>query len=128
MDNIGELLALKRHERPDGEYFAEFLREFQRRQRAELMRRRSLGMLWERLSSWMADLGGVKWAYAGGLAYAVLLAGLFFWPHEEAGMGSSAAPVVREVPVPVVVGDQGVTEKAPAETPKRVVKPVEGEF
>jgi hypothetical protein len=124
VNNIEQLLALERHEQPDGEYFAEFLREFQRRQRAELMRGRSVGMLWERLTSWLADLGGVKWAYAGGVAYAVLLAGLFFWPHDESGRGNSAAPVVHEVPVPVVVGDGEASPQSPEVTPK----PVDGEF
>lgn len=123
LDNLGQLLALKRHEQPDGEYFAEFLREFQRRQREELMHRRSFGMFFERLSLWFSDLGGVKWAYAGGAAYAVLLAGLFFWPHEPMSPEMPASPVVHEVAVPVVV-DPAKPDKPAVGVPK----PVEGEF
>jgi hypothetical protein len=125
VDNLEQLLALKRYEQPDGEYFAEFLREFQRRQRAELLRGRSWGMLWERLGSWFSDLGGVKWAYAGGAAYALLLAGLFFWPHEQARLDAPAAPVVHEVPVPVVIDEDAATPEPPA---KQTPPPVEGEF
>lgn len=99
MDKLGQLIALKRYEQPDGEYFAEFLREFQARQRAELLRRRSVGMFFERLAGWFGDLGRVRWAYAAGAAYVAALAALFFWPHDELRPELRSAPVVHEVPV-----------------------------
>jgi hypothetical protein len=38
-DEIGRLLRLKRYEQPPPRYFENFLREFHRRQRDELLRR-----------------------------------------------------------------------------------------
>ena len=99
LEKIGQLIALKRYEQPDGEYFAAFLREFQVRQREELMRRGTVGMFFERLGAWFGDLGRVRWAYAGGAAYVVALAALFFWPREEVRPDLRSAPVVHEVPL-----------------------------
>ena len=59
----------------------------------------------------------------GGAAYALLLVGLFFWPHDQTGPQLPAQPVVHEVTVPVVV-EQPSVDKPPVKAPK----PVEGEF
>src|SRR3954468_21492947 len=55
MDNfdeneIGKLLRLKRYERPPPGYFENFLHEFHRRQRDELLRQPVWSVLWHRLS------------------------------------------------------------------------------
>jgi hypothetical protein len=39
-DQVGRLLRLKRYEQPPPGYFENFLQEFRRRQRDELLRRR----------------------------------------------------------------------------------------
>ena len=98
-DKIGDLLRLKRYEQPSAEYFDGFLREFQSRQREELMQRTSVGLVWDRLSEWLRDLGSVRWAYAAGVSYAALLLGLFFWPHGDERATLPAAPVGHELPV-----------------------------
>lgn len=98
-DKIGDLLRLKRYEQPSAEYFDDFLREFQSRQREELMRRSSWEIFRERVSEWLKDLGGVRWAYAAGVAYASLLLGLFFWPHGDQRATLPAAPVGYEAPL-----------------------------
>jgi len=95
-DKIGALMGLKRHEQPPEEYFDDFLREFQDRRRAELLDRSSFALMVERLGLWMRDVGNVRWAYAAGAGYALLLLGLFFWPHGEPGVNLPAAPVVNE--------------------------------
>lgn len=98
-DKIGDLLRLKRYEQPSAEYFDGFLREFQARQREELMQRSSFELVWERVSDWVRDLGSVRWAYAAGVSYAVLLLGLFFWPHGDQRATLPAAPVSHELPL-----------------------------
>jgi hypothetical protein len=55
MDNfddneIGKLLRLKKYEQPPPGYFENFLHEFHRRQRDELLRQPVLSVLWHRLS------------------------------------------------------------------------------
>ena len=55
MDNfdeneIGKLLRLKRFEQPPPGYFENFLHEFHRRQRDELLRQPVWSVLWQRLS------------------------------------------------------------------------------
>lgn len=69
VEQIGALLALKRHERPEEGYFDGFVREFHQRRRAEEARPRGLAGWWKSASTWVSDLGASKWAYGGGLAY-----------------------------------------------------------
>jgi len=66
-------------EPPDG-YFEEFLEEFHRRQREDVLRRSARSLLLERVSVWLREMGPAKWAYAGGLAYVAVLVGfLLLW-------------------------------------------------
>lgn len=61
---ISKLLSLKRYEQPPPGYFEDFLREFQRRQRAELMRRSLWERMWERLNSFAPAFRVPQFAYA----------------------------------------------------------------
>ncbi len=49
-NDIGKLLRLKKFEQPPPGYFENFLHEFHRRQRDELLRQPVLSVLWQRLS------------------------------------------------------------------------------
>lgn len=49
-NDIGKLLRLKRYEQPPPGYFEDFLHEFHRRQRDELLRQPVWSVLWSRLS------------------------------------------------------------------------------
>ena len=49
--NVSKLLRLKRYEKPPPGYFDDFLREFQRRQRVEALRRPGWAIFWERIVS-----------------------------------------------------------------------------
>src|SRR5437773_814199 len=49
-NEIGRLLRLKRFEQPPPDYFENFLHEFHRRQRDELLRQPLWSVLWQRLS------------------------------------------------------------------------------
>jgi hypothetical protein len=62
--NVTKLLRLKRYEQPPPGYFDDFLHEFQRRQRAEALRRPSWAVLWERIVSIAPTFRVPQFAYA----------------------------------------------------------------
>ncbi|MBA2430511.1 MAG: hypothetical protein H0V56_00165 [Chthoniobacterales bacterium] len=55
-NDIGKLLRLKRYEQPPPGYFDDFLHEFHRRQRAELLRQPAWRVWMERAQSFMTEL------------------------------------------------------------------------
>lgn len=93
-NNLQNLIALKRYERPSDEYFEEFLEEFHRRQREDMLKRSARSLFMERLSVWFKELGMAKWAYGAGVAYAALMIAFVAWPK---GNDSSSA-VAPELP------------------------------
>lgn len=82
---LQKLLEIRAAQAPADEYFEEFLREFHRRQRQDLMKRSARSLFMERLSVWFREMGSAKWAYGAGLAYAVAMVGFFAWPKGESG-------------------------------------------
>jgi hypothetical protein len=70
--NLSKLLRLKRYEQPPPGYFDDFLREFQRRQRAEVLRRPAWAVLWDRIVSIAPTFRVPPFAYA---AILILAAG-----------------------------------------------------
>jgi len=97
VEEIGTLLALKRHERPEDGYFDDFLREFHQRLRAEEARQKGLAGWWRKTSAWFSDLGASKWAYAGGLAYATIVAVAMTVPRGQDVVPAASTPVSHEV-------------------------------
>lgn len=98
VEQLGTLLALKRHERPEEGYFDDFLREFhQRRREEEALKRGPLGWV-KQLGEWISGLGSSKWAYGAGLAYASVMA-LFLLAPDGGQVKQSPAmtPVGHEV-------------------------------
>ncbi len=76
MDNdkdmdVSKLLRLKRYEQPPPGYYDDFMKEFHRRQRAELMRRPSWALLWDRIVSYAPTFHVPQYAYASIVAVAV---------------------------------------------------------
>lgn len=102
-EQIGNLLALKRHERPEEGYFEDFLVDFHRRRREEEVRKTGLAGVWTRFSSWVSGLGGAKWAYAGGVAYIGVMAALVLAPREGVPQGPAATPVNFPEAKPVAI-------------------------
>jgi hypothetical protein len=81
--DVQNLIALKRFEGPSDEYFDEFLQEFHRRQREDVLKRSARSLLLERLQVWFRELGMAKWAYGAGVAYAALMIAFVAWPRND---------------------------------------------
>jgi hypothetical protein len=63
-ENLSKLLRLKRYECPPPGYFEDFLREFQRRQRTEALRRPAWTLLWDWIASIAPKFRVPQFAYA----------------------------------------------------------------
>ncbi|MCP5534711.1 MAG: hypothetical protein H7A51_00580 [Akkermansiaceae bacterium] len=95
LKEVQQLIALKRHEQPDDAYFEEFLDEFHRRQRQELLQRSSRSLFFERVGTWFAMGNKMRFVYAGGAAYAAVMLGFFFWPKADV----TTQPVIDTAPI-----------------------------
>ena len=75
-DDLQRLLRLKRHEAPPSEYFEDFLFEFHRAQRAEMLRRPLWRLALDRLEGALPTFTPARYAYTGSCAAAVAVAAL----------------------------------------------------
>lgn len=105
VEQIGNLLALKRDERPEEGYWQDFLCEFHQGQRERAVMKSGLKGFLERTSAWFSDVGPSKWAYGAGLAYAALMIGFILTPREVAKDTAPVTPVNYQV-VPQSVSPQ----------------------
>lgn len=106
VEQLGELLALKRHERPEEGYWQDFLCEFHQTQREQAVKKSGLTSFLGRVSVWFSDLGPSKWAYGGGLAYASVAAVMLLTPRDVEKESTPVSPVSYQVvpaPAPPVV-------------------------
>lgn len=101
IEQIGNLLALKRDECPDSDYWQEFLCEFHQNQREQAVKKSGLINFFGQISNWFADLGPAKWAYGAGLGYAAVTVAFFLTPHDVVTESAPASHVNFEiVPTP----------------------------
>jgi anti-sigma-K factor RskA len=73
---IQKLIRLKRYEQPPEDYFEDFLLDFQRRQRAEMLQRPVWQIAWERANLWLEGFRVPAFAYATILVAALGVTGL----------------------------------------------------
>ncbi len=90
VEQIGNLLALKRHDAPEEGYWEDFLREFHQRQRMHAVRKSAPLAFAARVGEWVSSLGSSKWAYGAGIAYASIAITMILNPREP---GKESMPV-----------------------------------
>lgn len=101
IEQIGDLLALKRNERPEEGYWQDFLCEFHHNQRQQAVSKFGVTNMMARLSEWFSEMGPSKWAYGAGLAYAAVTVGFFLMPREAIRENTPVSPVnYQVVPAP----------------------------
>ena len=100
--DVHKLLRLKRYEIPSSDYFERFLDEFHHRQRAELIARPTLSILFERFVNAFPNFHVPRLAYAGVAVAAVMLSAVILSRHPDSGVspGSFAlnSPTVAQLP------------------------------
>lgn len=108
---IQKLIRLKRYEQPPEGYFDDFLYEFQRRQRAEMLKRPLWQIAWDRANLWLDGFRVPAIAYASILVAALGIGGLIVSSQNGVSTGqptlastdlpaaSVAAPVTVAGPV-----------------------------
>ena len=97
VEQLENLLALKRYERPEEGYWQDFLCEFHQRQRQQATVKSGLVSFFSGLATWFADLGPSKWAYGAGLAYATATVVFFLTPRGVDVETGPTAPVNYQV-------------------------------
>lgn len=80
-EQISKLLRLKRHEQPPADYFEDFLGEFHKRQRAELLKRSAwriaLEQAQDRVSTLVSRISYSQLSYGGASVAVLLVASLY---------------------------------------------------
>lgn len=97
IEQIGDLLALKRNLRPEEGYWQDFICEFHHNQRKQAAMKSGLPSAFTRLSEWFSEMGPSKWAYSAGLAYAAITVGFFLLPRETVRENAPVSPVNYQV-------------------------------
>lgn len=105
-DEIAKLLRLKRFEKPEPEYFEGFLREFQERQRTQLLREPAWRLAWDRFAAFFAEPGASRYGYGLASAAVLLVAALASIHIVETAPSGMAVAQRAEAPVsqPVAFG------------------------
>ena len=110
--DTAKLLRLKRYEQPPEGYFDDFMRELHRRQRADLVRRPTREVLWERLLSFAPTFHVPRLAYAAIVALAVSASVLILSQRPDAAPALATTQTVTipptfslTAPRPVTISD-----------------------
>ena len=106
VEQIGNLLALKRDERPEEGYWQDFLCDFHQKQRERTVSKATFAGFMSWLSSSFSDLGPAKWAYGVGVAYASVAAVFLLNPRDPVRENLAPVPASYQVvpaPAPPVI-------------------------
>lgn len=111
-NEIGKLLRLKRFEQPPPGYFENFLHEFHRRQRDELLRQPIWSVLWQRLSDSLFRLNIPSLtSYPAAVAAALICAAVLSLKVYQAPQG----PEIATTGPGTLLPQQSVIDQMPAE-------------
>jgi len=100
-NDIQNLLRLKRYEQPPPEYFDRFLREFQQRQRSELIRQPLWKIAFHRVQAFFSEPLISQFTYAGATVAVLLVAGVASVKIINDGNVDTTSPVaLASAPVP----------------------------
>jgi hypothetical protein len=105
VEQLENLLALRRDEGPGEEYWQDFLCEFHHRQRERAVLQSGPQAFFNKVSAWFSEMGPSKWAYGAGLAYATVTVSFFLMPRSAEIQNAPATPVNYQVlpaPAPVI--------------------------
>jgi hypothetical protein len=101
IEQLRNLLALRRDERPEEGYWQDFLCEFHQNQREQAAKKSGFMNLVSGVTTWFSDLSPSKWAYGAGLAYASVTVAFFLMPRGVEVEKTPVAPVnYQVVPAP----------------------------
>lgn len=109
------IIRLKRYEKPPEGYFDDFLREFHRRQRAELLRPSIVELILGRLQALISEIRVPAMAYAGATAVAVIASVLILRQPGGSGQPRFYAATYRQAPVTVPAMQPASLRVQPAE-------------
>lgn len=98
VEQVGNLLSLQRHVRPEEGYWQDFLCEFHYRQRVQAVRKTGFLSWIQAFFSGLQDMGAAKWAYGVGIAYAVITVAFFLIPKSPEAEQLPLSPVSYEIP------------------------------
>lgn len=98
VEQLGELLALRRDVRPEADYWQGFLCEFHQRQREDTVRSTGFKGMFERATTWFGELAPSKWGYGAGLAYATVFFAFILTPSQVVKESTPGVPVNYQVP------------------------------
>ena len=115
LSDIQKLIRLKRYEQPPEDYFEDFLLDFQRRQRSEMLQRPVWQIAWERANLWLEGFRVPVIAYASILVAALGATGLMVTsqsgaPSRNVAAASAPANVASTSPA---VGSVATVSTAP---------------
>lgn len=118
LSDIQKLIRLKRYEQPPEDYFEDFLLEFQRRQRTEMIQRPVWQIAWERANLWLEGFRVPALAYAGIFAVALGVTGLMVSSPNSPSAGSvavnsAAAPAMIDLPSAAPINPVVTVSSAP---------------
>lgn len=97
VEQIENLLALKRHELPEEGYWQDFLCEFHHRQRERAVATGGLRAMIDGVSSWFGDFRASRLLYGAGLAYAAATVAFIMIPRGAEVTDIPASPVNYQV-------------------------------
>jgi hypothetical protein len=120
-EQISKLLRLKRYEQPPAEYFEDFLGEFHKRQRAQLLKRSAWRIAIEqtqsRLQGVFSQFSFSQYSYAGASLTVLLVAGIYTANIlKTPGGGSFAGSPVAVVPTEAASTFQTASKRSPIQT------------